>query len=473
MKSTVIVAWVNFFSKLCLNLAILLLVTRSLDVPLVNVWFLFSTIVVMSMAVQAGAITTLTRFVVYVTHGVRIKELSNLNRLEIKSENRNSLNVEELSLMLSTMKWIFILLGVVYFFVLSIVGSWALAGPISEVKSVSNEEVWIVWWFVASTSSLYLSFNVYQIFLDGIGEVKKAQMVLAVSNSIGFLGLVLFVWVDVTLLNVLMYQQAILFISLYGLYRESHTHMLEVWNLVSLKRFSAEATLAVWDSAWKGSFTIIIANGIKHFSGIYIANTFNGAITSNFLFVKRLFEIIDSLNLSTLNVFLPKVARAFSVGDAILKYEVTRNSLYLVYGTFIIAYVTMLLLTPTLVSTLGLNVSFDDVSLVIIFSFTHFILRWLASMMAIGHQSHVILDHKVVLIYAVVYIGTLLLYTGDITPYVFLYAMISGGISGSFFVIPAIYKKYKVKFFGFEKFLLISFFCLLAVINAIYYYSNA
>lgn len=447
------------------------IVLTRLSIEEANVWFLFATFTTIGQAIQFGFSTTFVRFIAYSFSGVSIKNFASIKE-NFKNYKEIQKDDKELSKILTVLKRVFVILSVGYFIILIILGTWALYDPISLIEDSLAFDGWLAWWLVVINSAICVYLGVYQIYLNGINQVSLIQKITATGN-IGGIILILIVSVTTpTLLNIVIVQQLILLIN-FIIFR---IVALRVNNryLKSLQKypFDRKVFSLVWDSAWKSGVTTIIANTVKHISGVLVAQWFAPSISASFLLTKRLFEILETFTMITFQAKIPTIASLRGKSDFKALLPLLKRVLILSYGVFIAGYIGLITIGEDVITYIKGNVQLGSIDLIICFSLSHFLSRWSGFGLAISNQSNNVIEHISAVIVATAYSIFILLFYSYFEILVFPLATIASIFASIPFLIRRAYSSINTSLWEFEKNRAIPMLIILLLINVLYYLLN-
>lgn len=422
-------------------------------------------IVAISQGVLFGFNTTFLRFISYSYSGVNISEFQNIK--EKKSVNFNgSINIKEFSKIFSLMKYTYVWITIIYIIFILITGYFILRKPISFLENPNDG--WFSFLVVVFCSSITIFLGFYQIFLEGLNKVALVQRAFSVINFFGifFILIVLFYFPSLILI-VLVYQIITVFANLiiFLLARKEIKKM----NLPFIK-YSKQLFLIVWDSAWKGGITAILATTLKHVSVIFVSNFFIPSISATFLFTKRLFDIIEKFTMTPYQARIPEIAKYRSRGDLKSLIPFLKQTQFYCFIIFLLGYVSLISIGDYVLPLISSNVDLGDVTLIVLFSFASFFNRWSGITLSISNQANLILEHLNSYIIFFVYFILLFLLYEILGIYSFPIAQLVSVIIAAFFIFKKIYLTLNTNFYEFEKLNILLYFLILVIINTVYIY---
>jgi O-antigen/teichoic acid export membrane protein len=440
-------------------------VISKLNVEEINVWFLLMSIVAISQGVLFGFNTTFLRFISYSYSGVNISEFYKLKDKKSVKFN-DSINIKEFSEIFSLMKYVYIYITIIYFIFILIIGYFTLSKPISFLENPNDG--WLSFLIIVFCSSITIFLGFYQIFLEGLSKVALVQRTFSIVNFFGifFILIVLFYFPSLILI-VLIYQIITVFsnIMIFLVARKEIKKM----NFSHVK-YSKQLFLIVWDSAWKGGITAVLATTLKHVSVIFVSNFFIPSISATFLFTKRLFDIIEKFTMTPYQARIPEIAKYRSRGDLKILIPFLKQTQFYCFLIFLLGYISLISIGDYVLPFISSNVDLGDITLIVLFSFASFFSRWSGITLSISNQSNLILEHLNSYIIFFVYLILFFLLYKVLGVYSFPIAQFVSAIIAAIFIFKKIYWTLNTNFYEFEKRNMLLFLLILVIINAAYIY---
>lgn len=438
-------------------------VISKLNVEEINVWFLLMSIVAISQGVLFGFNTTFLRFISYSYSGVNISEFSKLKDKKSVKFN-DSINIKEFSEIFSLMKYVYIYITLIYFIFILIIGYFTLTKPISFLENPNDG--WLSFLIIVFCSSITIFLGFYQIFLEGLNKVALVQRTFSIINFFGiFFILIVLYYFPSLILIVLIYQIITVFSNLI-IFLVARKEIKKM-NIPHIK-YSKHLFLIVWDSAWKGGVTAILATTLKHVSVIFVSNFFIPSVSASFLFTKRLFDIIEKFTMTPYQARIPEIAKFRSRGDLKSLIPFLKQTQFYCFIIFLLGYVSLISIGDYILPFISSNVDLGDVTLIVLFSFASFFNRWGGITLSISNQANLILEHLNSYIIFFVYFILLFLLYKTLGVYSFPIAQFVSVIIAAFFIFKKIYLTLNTNFYEFEKHNILLYFSILVIINTIY-----
>ena len=202
----------------------------------------------------------------------------------------------------------------------------------------------------------------------------------------------------------------------------------------------------IWDSAWKSGITKIIAPILQYISGIIFAQFASPFASSSFLLTQRLFDIILQFSDITFNTFLPKIAFLRGNNNFNELNKLIKRISLLSFSIFVLGYLMFLFFGENVLLMTRSNAALAPKNIIILFSFAYLLGRLGSIQLNLANQANHVIEHKMILIYAVSYFFFLFLFIKDMSMWVFPTSMIIAQIISLLFIVNRSYKLYNTKF---------------------------
>jgi hypothetical protein len=463
-------SWFNAVIGLVSSVIAIPIVLTSLTVEEINVWFLFSSILMISQGVQFGFSSTFPRFIAYSYSGVKINEFVNIRNKKNLS-NSKSINRSEFARIFYFMKYIYFFLSIVYILVLLGIGYIALPGPIMSLTIPYDG--WLAFGIVVITSTISLWYGYNQNFLIGVNKVALMQKISSLIDLIGLVFILIVLYSYPTLVSIVLVYNLVALCKIFTLLYFGRNFFNSMSIGSSKVFFDKELFAIVWDSTWKSGITNIIANVVKHISAILVAQFFPTSASASFLFTKRIFDIIETFSMTAFIARVPVIAKYRGQGDFKKLMPLLRQTQSICYLVYLFGYVMLLFFGELVISHLGANVSLGSYLLIISFSFATFFSRWAGMTAMISNLSNHVVDYINLSVAAPVYLISAYLLYEIIGINAFPVAMFLGYFIASPTLIFTVYKTIYMTFWQYEKKIFFPYLGGLLIINLVYYFFNA
>lgn len=467
-RSPIITSWLHIGIR-TLNATIILPFALNCFTPEeISVWFLFYTVIGISQVVSLGFNVTFVRFLAYSYGGLKSKSFRNIDKNK-KLLDFDSPDWNEICDIFFCMKRIFLVMGCMYFLVLSCLGSLSLVRPISLLL-VENEG-WISWFIVMGVNSISMFFGYYRIYIQGLNEVALLERMSSIISACSiFLNICVLLLIPSLLALVISSQIAILLNVFCWVYLARN---IKKGVLKSFERrpFNKYIMKLVWESAWRSGITKIVAPIITHISGIIIAQTEIPSRVASFLLTQRLFNILQNFAMSAFNARLPVLARLRSRGDMPQFMQRVRQTMLIVYGVIYLGYICIIVFGRDVLTLIKSNAELGSPLLLILFSIAYMMSRLGAFQANMCNIENNVKEHIATLVYSLGYFGLLLAFFGNWEVEIFPIAMILGQIMTSIYILRYSYRNLG-SFWSFEQRTFLPLFFLLLITNVVYFFKT-
>jgi hypothetical protein len=466
LNSAIFNSWFNSAITLFSSLIAIPIVISKLSVEEINVWFLFGTITVLSRTVLFGFGVTFQRFITYSFSGIKIQDFKEIKGRKVFKKGQ--LDPEELSKVYYLMRRVYLVISLVYVALLLIGGTLSIKGPVLSLAHPIDGWVSYVFVFVSSTVSLFLSF--YQVFLQGTHKVSLVQRTLGIVNFLGLFFILFVLFVSPTLILIVGVYQSIALISAIVIAKMSNDQKLKLGVEKGQLDTDKELFSVVWDSAWKSGTTSVMANIVKHVSGIIVAQWFSASASASYLFTKRIFDVLERFTATTFQARVPVLASLRGSGNMPNFLKKLKESQYITFSIFLLGYIVFAFFGEPVLGLIGSNVQLGSKELIIFFSFASFIGRWGSINLVVSNLANHVVEHLNATIYLVTFLTFVYFFNEPLGLLVFPIGQIVGIPFSIWLFIRNVYPSMDKSIFEYEKTGAIPFFIILVVINYIYYF---
>ena len=464
-RSPILNAWFHHGVKILMAILAIPIALANLSAEEVNVWLLFTTATAMGQGVIFGFNVTFVRFFSYTYSGVDIREFRTIKSKFVESYS-NECNYLQMGYLFKMMGVIFIFLAIIYFVTLLVLGTWMLYKPIMALQNYSVG--WLLWLFVLTATTIIVYLSMYQILLEGINDVALVHRVGGIVNTFGLVATLLVLWLHTSLINLIVAYQVTALVAALALLASVHWFRGNLLGKIKGGQLKKEVFTVLWESTWKSGITTIMANIIKHVSGVIVAQLFPPVQSASFLLTKRFFDVVDSFTMISFQAKAPEIARLRGRGDISSLILLLRKVQYICYAIFLIGVSTILFSSDIILNAIGSEVSIATYDLLLLFSVAHLLSRWGGINLSISNQANHIIEHISSAIFFVLYFMSIYFLYGTLGLNVFPAAVIFSCMVTMPFIASITYKTFGTNFLAFEKKVFLPVVGALFVINLVY-----
>ena len=461
-------SWFSAASTVLIHLISLPFVVRNFSPELVNLWFLFFSIISFSQALQKGVNSTLMRFITYSYSGIDVESFNKISsKFMPSSQDSMSFRSNELSLIISHTA--FINLGITVFIGLALffIGNMVLPNLVNELSN--SDAIWVGWYFIIISTVVISFLGCFRIFLEGTMDVALVHRVIGLVNLSGLVLITATLWFNPTFLSlILIYQFLPLTVALILTFLAAKKIFKYELSLTK-SEISFSFLLLVFQSAWKAVYTNIVANSAKHLSSIIVVQLVAPPIAASYQLTKRLFDIVEMFSMSAFQARIPRIAQYRSRGlvDTLIPY--LRQTQFISYFVILFGYVGILILGPFVLSKIESNVDIGTPAMLVLFSLSMILSRWGGMALAVSNQANNIIEHICASLYLLSFILVVAFFGAFLGVYVFPLAQIVVNLLSNPVLIKNVYPGLNTTFYRYEKHAVLPAFYLLTVINIIYF----
>lgn len=436
--------WASFLSKSISLIVVLPLILTRLETAEISLWYLFMTIIALQSLVDSGFSPTFTRIIAYVMGGAKLHELNHPNRVY-----PCVYDIQTLSSVYSTMKTVFIYLGIIWTLILFVAGTCALLKPIASVND--KPSAWLAWGIIVIVSCVSLQGNLYASYLQGINQIALFRRWEALTALAGVVSSFLVLIAGGGLLGLVIANQGWQIISVIRnrwLACEANNGLK--CSLVN-KPFSREVYDAVWPSAWRSGLGILMSYGLIQISGIIYAQIGNPASVAAYLLGLRLISTVTQFSQAPFYSKLPLLARLYAENCREELIYMAKRGMAFSYWSYVAGFVTLGLAGPYLLKSIDSNTPFPDQLLWSLLGIGFFIERYGAMHIQLYSTTNRIIWHIANGITGIIFIITSFLLYNNLKIYAFPISIISGYL-GFYFWYAArhSYRAFHLRFWSFE-----------------------
>jgi hypothetical protein len=454
-------AWAFAAINVVSGVALLPFILSSFSAEEVNVWLLFFSVIGISEMVTIGFNATFTRFISYTYVGV---EYTHFAKISKNKDQTSCIDVDkQLSEIYTINIMVFAGLGIVYVILVEIIGYFALKIPISYVSHSAN--VWLGWNIIVLSNMLRVMSYTFPIFIQGMNRMSLYYNLQSVQKMLYIVvGIVVLIFKP-SILNLTLAVSGTMIFS----FIQNYYYFRKIsFGKIRISNFNRELFLIVWGSAWKSGISKIIAPIIFHLNGVIFAQVATPQLSSSYLLTERVFKILQNFTMLTFNAYLPTIARLRSKNELIKVNVMISRVGKIAYGIFVLGYVIFLIVGEPLISMIKSDVAFASPPIIALFSFAYILSRIGGFQLNLANQAHRIIEHKAIVIYAIIYFGILFIYKDNIDMWIFPFSMIMAQLLSFIYTGKISYPLYNLTFFKAEKGTFLPIIIILIIVNGFY-----
>jgi O-antigen/teichoic acid export membrane protein len=446
-NSSTAMTWGNFVVRAGSFLIVLPFVLRVFSAAEVVVWYLFSTIIAMQWLLDLGFGPTFSRAVSYAMAGARdVREFRTVN----ENCGNGSPNWTLLGDVVAGMRRVYGLLAIASLLVIAPLGTWALVKPIAAVSD--QPDAWVAWILIAALYPGGLWANVYVNFLEGTNRVALVRRWDMLLGLISIVGSVVALMLGGKLLALACVVQGC------AMLRIVRDRALCRWiddgrfRRLGRERPAAEVIKALWPSTWRSGIGSFFSYGMIYGSSLIVAQITNAAAAASYLVSLKLIDSVAQFSMAPFYSKLPLLARKRAEGDLDGLVAIARRGMTYAYWAFLMGFLLLGLLAPTLLAQLGSNVAFASPGLWALLGLAFFIHRFGGMHAQIYSTTNHITSHIADLVSGLIFMVVSALLVRRIGVYALPLGMLCGYLGFyAWFTAHQSYASIQTTFLAFEK----------------------
>jgi O-antigen/teichoic acid export membrane protein len=454
-NSPTLMTWGSFFSRALSLVVVLPLLLTRFNTEEIALWYLFMTIISFQMLVDFGFAPTFSRVIAYAMGGAGIDDLK-----RPKNKNNGQANWKTIELICSTMRVIYLRLGLFWTMFLSVFGTMTIIKPISLIQNPFSG--WIAWGVILMVSTITLRGNIYSSYLQGINQIALLRRWETITSlgaiATSFLVLIL----GGGLLGlVIAHQGWQVFNILRNCWLSSVVENGRFKNFVKEPK-NKKIFDVVWPSSWRSGMGHFMSYGLVQGSGIIYAQVGSASGIASYLLALRLIQTVSQFSQAPFYSKLPVFARLFAEDKKSELVARAKKGMNLSHWCYVAGFIGLGVTGGPLLRFIGSNADFPTNLLWSLMGLAFFVERYGAMHLQLYSITNHILWHIANGITGSIYILVCLLLFKSVGVYAFPLGLIAGYL-GFYSWYSAIYSysEFKLRFITFEKSTLLIPFCIM------------
>jgi hypothetical protein len=356
-------------------------------------------------------------------------------------------NEELLAEIYSVMRRAYGLLTLCVLCLAAVIGSLALAKPISELAHPGIG--WLAWAVVALCSAINFRNTMFATWLQGLNEVallRRTESILVLGST------------SVTAVGILLSKQFFASVAIAQLSMVAVSFGLRALALKTAPRDIRPCDLLknqvfqfIWPAAWRSGVGVAMSSAIIQASGVIYAQCASAQRVAPYLFAMRIMQMIVQTSMAPFYSKIPWFASLYGAGKFEELVPAARKAMARCHWVFIAGVLGIAAAVPTLLKLLGSRTEFVPLSLWMVMGVAFLIERIGAMHMQFYSLSNHILWHVANGISGTLYIAGSLLFFKSLNVYAFPVAMILAYLGFyTWFSARLVYRHYEVSPLSFE-----------------------
>lgn len=295
--------WGGTAARLSGLLILLPLVMTKFSVAETALWFLFSTVLSLQTLVDFGFSATFVRFVAY-SKSAKVGAAPKVN-----GAGYSRIPQQSNSAVIANMRYVYTRLSAIWFILLAVVGSLAVARPIANIDAPLIG--WIAWGIIAVTSGIFFRGAMHISYLQGMERValhQRWEIILGLCTTVvGCLVLVAGGGIlELTIVNQLGG------LARFFLYRNLAVKLApaRAWEKVD-----NSMTDKLWSAVWRSGLGVLATFGTIQLSGVVYAQLASPGKMASYLLALQLIRRVRQFSYVPFYTRIPDMSRMYATGE--------------------------------------------------------------------------------------------------------------------------------------------------------------
>jgi len=440
--------WMSYTSRAFSLLGILPLILKKFTPGDIVLWYMFSTFITLQTLADFGFRQTFSRLISFAFGGAE-----SIDRIDLNSAKKaeGTPNMDLLSKIVSSMRYIYARLTVVLMISFSVFGTWSLLKP---VEDASNErQAWISWIIFLIITSISFYGKLYLNFLEGTYKIALVRRIDTLTSLGSVLFSILVLLFSPSLLNLVIVNQTwVLIVAI----RDWHLcFKIEDGLYSKLSRslpFDKDFFKLVWQPAWRSGISFVMSLGLTNLTGIVYAQIADTSAVASYLLALRILNQIKDISMAPFFSKLSLMAIYRVKGDQKSLVEIIKRGMFLSHLVFVVGVVFVGVFSDNLMEIVHSKVPFVSQGLWLLLGIAFFINRYGSMHMYVYLSTNHVISHIADGVSGVIYIVFCVLLSKVMGVYSIPVAMIIGYLGFySWYAAKYSYSSIEISFFKLEK----------------------
>lgn len=417
-KSSTLMTWFSFSSKILNILLVLPLVLSTFNENELAVYFLFVTIITTSNIIDFGFKSTFVRVFSFANAG-----LDSIDVIETKTkityEGTNWGLAEQI---FSSMKKIYLCISLILVLVLSTIGTYLVTKTIN--LNQDNVPLWSAWIFVIVTSAIGFYGKIYICYLEGFNRVALIRKVEGYFSFITVFSKLVVLYFWPTILGLIVVEKIWLVINLVrNFYLSKRINDNKISSFKSWG-FDIPFLKKLFNLAWKNGISGILSIGLTNFTGIVYAQLGSTTSVNSYLLSLRVINLLRDFSKAPFYSKIPLLAKLRAENNREKLIAISKKNMTLSNAIFLIGAILTGAFSYEILEFIGSNAQFVEYDLWLLLSIAFFIHRYGGMHMQLYLTTNHIISHIVDAVSGLLFIIFTLLLFKKFELYAFPMAMI-------------------------------------------------
>jgi O-antigen/teichoic acid export membrane protein len=369
-QSPTMMTWLSYFVRALSLFVVLPMILTKFTEAEISLWYLFSSIIVLSGLVDFGFRATFTRIISYAYSGASHIGVFKGND-DLKNSSSNWLLIEKI---FSSMKKIYLWLSIVIFLFMISFGTWAMAKPISLVSL--NNYPWAAWGVIVLTTIIKFYGTIYQNYLEGLNRIALVRKVESLISLGLIISSIIVLFFGGKLLGLVITFQ---FFGLLGVLGNIFlSRKIENKKVVFFKKIDndKEFLLEIWKPAWRSGVSGLMSIGLTNITGILYAQIGSVQLVASYLLALRIINQIKEVSMAPFYSKIPLFSRLRVEGSITELIKKAQIGMIFSNWVFILGVIFIAVFSDSIMEMIGSNVSFVSSDFWLLLSLAFFFHRY-------------------------------------------------------------------------------------------------
>lgn len=360
--------WGSLASRLLGVTLVLPMVLAKFPAADIAVWQLFATILTLQLILDFGLSPTFSRMLSYAVGGASIDDLHAMAKVK---RDKAEPDRDTIKAVYGTLQWLYTRIGGVILAVTLVLGTWALAKPVSQMGS--PQQGWIAWGVVLVTSLAAIWVNAYSAAIQGFNQIavlRRWEILTSLGQiACSFAALSL----GGNLLVLVCVSQAWV---VFNMWRNRKLLMHIEPQLKDCPHERQPTVLAaLWPATWRSGIGILMSQGIIQVSGIIYGQIASAAEVASYLLALRVITTISQFSQAPFYSKLPALAILYAQQNTAEQLRIARRGMALASWVLTLGTVAVAVTVGPALSFIGSRVHFVSPTLWCLMSMAFFVER--------------------------------------------------------------------------------------------------
>ncbi|MBD1393333.1 hypothetical protein [Mucilaginibacter glaciei] len=361
-NSPTLMTWMSYSTKALSLFGVLPLILKQFSAADIVLYYLFSTIVFLQSVADFGFRQTFTRIISYAFGGAKDIAVFSTTNTYKNSEQGTQPNVPLMGDIISTMKYIYLVLTAILFVAMTVFGTLSMIKPVADASNAN--QAWYCWVIILIVSCFNFYTKSYLNFLEGLNQIALVRRIETLTSIGSILSSMAVLYFAPTLLNLIIVSQFwVLIVSIRdwylctiindGFYKKVSKRL--PFNKVIFKK--------IWHPAWRSGIGGLMSAGVTNLTSIVYAQFGNTASVASYLLAIRIITQIKEVSMAPFYSKLPVLAIYRVNNDMVSLKAAIKRGMRLSHAVFIIGFIATSLLIGPLLRVIGSKTAFLDMNI--------------------------------------------------------------------------------------------------------------